>query len=500
MQAETRHRPFLFPWRRLAACLLMLCALTLGSGAAHAVPEQLPDGTCTDQPEYFPLEEPASGTGLISSIIVEIGTPLLTVSSTMFQAIAGDAGFKNVLRLACSIYVAVYGILFTFGMVQVTIHDLMVRLIKIGIIYTLLTPAAWGYFYFTVVHFFNNGVDDIILRVSSIAFGTGTGAGALVGSPFDPMDQALIYIVSSKMVVTLLATFATGPYGFIIGIILLMSLGSFLKSIFNALWVYVMAFVIRTLMFGMAPIFIVCILFSRTRHLFDGWLNQVVNASLQPIFLFTFFAFFVLLIRSCIIHLFDTPVCWMPTGTNTGAPGVSHFWRFALKDCGVTNPDGSQAYFAFDGRWSFTGPEDIGPLAACNTQIHPIGVILPLMIWILADIASRFNHIVIEIAKDISNASTDLSMGGDSIKSWFNALTGGGGGGGTAPAKAGGAAAGERNTAQSFNKLVENVRKSMPGSDARGPGGDGTNPARDGGLAGRRLNPPANPPANPPPK
>jgi type IV secretory pathway VirB6-like protein len=403
-------------FRALAMCFVLvamcLClpsnAMAVGDPAAY-----FPDGTCTSQDEIFGIVEPEPNTGLISSIILEISQPLLTVSQTMFQAIAGDEGFKNVLRLACSIYVAIYGILFTFGMVQITIHDLMVRLVKIGVINMLLSGNAWGYFYNIVVHFFNDGVDDIILRVSTIALGD--GAGGIVGSPFDPLDRALVYVVSSKMAITLLATFATGPYGFVIGLILVMSLGTFLKSIFMALQVYVMGFVIRTIMFGLAPIFIVCILFSRTRHLFDGWLNQIVNATLQPIFLFTFFAFFVLLIRSCLVHLLDTPVCWMPTQIHSGTPGVSHFWRFAIHDC---DKDGE--WVPFDGIWSFTGPENID--TSCNPEIHPIGIMLPLMVWILADLASRFNHIVIEIANSLANAATDLTMGADSIKKWFNQM------------------------------------------------------------------------------
>src|SRR6185436_2324103 len=101
-----------------------------------------------------------------------------------------------------------------------------------------------------------------------------------------------------KMAVTLMAIFGTFPYGPIIGLILLMALGSFLKALMNALWVYLMSLVMKTLLFALAPIFIPCILFTRTRHLFDGWLNQIVNATLQPILLFAFFAFFAILIRT----------------------------------------------------------------------------------------------------------------------------------------------------------------------------------------------------------
>ncbi|MBY0406738.1 MAG: type IV secretion system protein, partial [Rickettsiales bacterium] len=469
------------------ACVLGMLAMPAN---AEDPPAEIPDGTCTSQPEIFGITEPETGTGLISSIIYELTEPLEAVAQTMFEAIAGDEGFKNVLRLASSIYVAIYGIFFTFGMVQITIHDLLVRLVKIGIINTLISANAWAFFYDTVVYFFNTGTDDIILRVSSIAIGTPTNAGPLIGAPFDPLDQALVYVVSSKMAVTLLATFATGPYGFIIGLILVMSLGSFLKSIFNALWVYVMGYVIRTIMFGLAPLFIVCILFSRTRHLFDGWLNQIVNSCLQPIFLFTFFAFFVLLVKSCLITLLDWPVCWVPTTYTTGTPGVAHFWRFGLMLCGQKYPDGSQIYEAFDGEWSFQGPVNLPAKFNCNANIiHPIGIMLPLIVWILADLGSRFNQIVVEIAKDLSSAGTDLGMGADGIKKWFDKVTS------DAPkppgGAAGGAAAGNRFDPARLTSLVSGE------ATGRGPGvqATGDNPfANRNPLAGVRGGPGGGPP------
>lgn len=478
-------------WKKWAACLLLLFAFAVAAPAASfADPTaeedatQITDGTCTSE-NQFEIEEPEEDSGLIASIIESIKVPLKDVSSSVFLGIVGDEGFRNVLLIASSIYVAIYGIFFTFGMVQITIHDLLVRLVKLGIINLLLSQDAWKYFDDIVVKFFNGAVDDVILHVSTLAFNTATNVGPLVGTnPFDPLDQALIYVVSSKMAITLLATFATGPYGFIIGLILVMSLGSFLKALFNALWIYVMALVIRTIMFGMAPIFIVCILFSRTRHLFDGWLNQIVNATFQPIFLFTFFAFFVLLIKSCLQSLLAWDVCWMPIGTEFGTPTETRFWRFALKDCG-NFIDGVQQYVPFGGVWSFTGAEmeefKNDPRLNCNTEVHPIGVILPLMIWILADLAARFNHIVIEIAKDLSNAATDLSMGSGSIKEWFGNLFSNGG------PSSGSGTTGSRTTATSLGDIEKMVRANAPGTIPPTRPGPGTGP-------------PPPPPPPPPPK
>jgi len=163
-------------------------------------------------------------------------------------------------------------------------------------------------------------------------------------------------------------------------------------------------------LYALAPFFIPCILFSRTKHLFDGWLSQLVNACLQPIFLFTFFSFFAVLIEACLDQLFSTPVCWTAVKDAVkGAPFEGQFWRFAVWDCVTGN------WVPFDGVWGFEGPQDTG----CGGQpVHPIGIVLPLTLWIISDLASRFNVVIIQIAHDISQTTTDFGRGIEKLADW----------------------------------------------------------------------------------
>lgn len=461
---NTRCCPMIKPMQVLFfLSMLMLFFVNIDdvyAGSTAVYSNEPREGTCTSEPQYE-IEPLVPGTGLITQIVESISIPLNQLAEVVFVSIAGDSGFRNVVRVASSIFIAVYGIMFMLGMVQLTAHDLIMRLVKIGIMNILISGNAWAFFSGTVVRFFNGGVDALIAKITQIGFANAAGGSVgivgVTGAPFDPLDNALLFLVSTKMVVTLIATFFTGPYGLIIGFILLMSLGAFLKAIFNALWVYVMALVVRTLMFGLAPIFLVCLLFSRTRHLFEGWLNQIVNASLQPVFLFTFFTFFVTLLAAALSIILDRPVCLMPAEIQVGTPQVWNTWRFAIRSgCGVDN------WVPFDGMWDFDGVDLPQEMRVCNPEIHPLGIILPLMIWILADLAGRFNHIVIEIAKDLANASTDLSMGAGQVGSWFanaagqgNAGLGKGGGPGTT---------GQRGAPASLDQLNKMLDNSGSGS------------------------------------
>jgi hypothetical protein len=342
------------------------------------------------------------------------------VASTMFRNIAGATGFKFAFRAAIILYIAIFGLMFTMGMVQSTVYEFAVRMIKIIIIQTLVSTNVWNFFSGYVVTFFNAGTDELINIITASIYGGGGMGGVWGGNgdpstsvyPFVPLDNAIAYASSARMAVTILAIFFTGPYGFPIGLMLVISLGSFLKTLMSAMWVYLMSLVIKTLLFGMAPIFIVCLLFSRTKHLFDGRLNQVVNASLQPIFLFTFLIFFVNLIAACILNIIGpgtTPVCWTEFSESSRGTALGQFfWRFT-DAAGNPNPAG----------WNFTTPFPIPPL-------------LVFTLLILTELAGKFNDVVVQIAQDLAGAATDLSRGGERLMSMFTGSGSGGGGGGGA--------------------------------------------------------------------
>lgn len=387
--------------------ILPLLLIIFVPSLAHAQ-TFMPDGTCSNDPQFDIVPQ----YGIISAIVNNIANILNSIAGSMYLGIVGNSGFINAVRVAVTIYVAVYGMLFTFGMVQITLYDFVIRLIKISILTTLIAPNSWGFFFYTVVNFFNGGTDELISVVTSISVGN-----APTGNPFVTLDWAIAMATSAKMAVTLLAIFGTGPYGFFIGILLVMSLGSFLKSLVQAMWVYLMSLTLKTLLFGLAPIFIACLLFTRTKHIFDGWLNQVVNASLQPILLFAFFSFFSALVHQSIYNLLQRPVCWTEWAESLrGSPFSEHFWRFT-----------DQYGAPYGGTWSFTGSQ--------TGEIFPIDIISVLILLILAELAGRFNHVVIEVARDLAGAATNLS----GMHGAFGGGSGGGlGGSGGSGGKSGG--------------------------------------------------------------
>lgn len=398
--------------RNVIVTLLMLLALM---ALAIVIPESafaqlpvVPDGTCTTDPDFeFQNSDPADG--IVTMIISNVQYILDGVAQGLFNAVASNSGLQHAVYAAILMYVMIYGILFMTAMIQVTLWDFVVRMLKIAILAKFLDGSAWTFFSQTVVQAFNNGTNELIAVITYIAtdgiFYEFDPSNASA-TPFAVLDGAIQYALSAKMAVTLMAVFATGPYGVLFGLLIVNSLGTFFKALVNAIWVYVMSLVLKTLLFGMAPIFIPCILFQRTRHLFDGWLNLIINASLQPILLFTFFAFFCVLIRQCLFNILARPVCWTEwSDTLRGSPFAAHFWRFTTAD-----PDLGQ-WAPYSGIWDFTG--------GGSGEAFPMSFTLIVSLLILCELTSRFNTVVIEIAKDLAGAATDLRMSGESLAQWF---------------------------------------------------------------------------------
>jgi type IV secretory pathway VirB6-like protein len=340
-----------------------------------------PPGTCTNDAAFtYP-----HGLNIVSQITQQLncilfGCPGITgVGQVLYVAITNSFGFNQLVRVALVLYIIFYGISFTLGMVQLTVLDFVNRMIKFGLMLYFLSPTSWGIFSVTVGQFFNEGTIWLI-----------NGIGGIVGSndPFSVFDIAIGQTLSARMFVTLIAIFFSGPYGLIIGILLLMSLGTFVGAILQAVWVFLMSMVVRAFLFGLAPIFICCLLFSRTRHLFDGWLNQLVNATLQPVFLCTFFAFFAQLVLNAMNQILAVEVCYMPS------QGLFRGTSFDM-----VMP-----------RFTRNGQPYGGPIGWNDP--FPVSIFDVLTFLLLTQLTWRFNGIVLNIAKEISAASTNLNMQG----------------------------------------------------------------------------------------
>lgn len=397
-----------------------------------------PTGNCTNNPLIFSdgMITGEGVQGLLSIIVTQVKAILNNIAMKMYNGIITDPTFIKAVKALATLYIAIYGVMFTVGMMQTNITDFTIRGMKLVVVFMLIQPGSWVFFNDHVVKFFNEGTDDLINIFTSIAVGGVSVAG---DPPFKALDDVLTKALSTKMVVTVMAVFTTGIYGLLLGFLLVACLGSFIKSIFQAMLIYLMGLVLKTVLFGIAPIFISFVLFARTKPLFDGWLNQILSASLQPVLLFAFFGFFAKLVEGLINKTLAAPVCWTELAEGIrGSPFAQRFWTFM-------SPDASGTLKPFGGLNDLFGAASGAPGGTPPFPIENVAVLLITFIFI-AELSSRFNQIVLQVAQDLANAATNLSAMAGSMNQWFQNTVGGSAGSATPPAGPGGTSAPPRPT------------------------------------------------------
>jgi type IV secretory pathway VirB6-like protein len=341
------------------------------SAVAQSLTEPLPTGptsTCTNNDAVFDPDDSGSP-GIVDNIVKQVEEELNSISQNMFNTISGSGNFQSAVGAMVVLYISIYGIFFAFGMASESVYLFTLRVIKIVLLALLINGGAWALFNEYVVKFFDTAVKDLIDVVSTSVSGA---AGVPTDKPIGVLDGAINKAFSAKMIVHLAAMATTGMYGAVHALFAAWALVSLAGSFLLAIWIYLMSLVMRTLLFGLAPIFLACLLFERTKPIFLGWVNQIISVCLQPIFLFTFLSFFLTLIGSAMDSMLVMPVCWTEVAdTARATPFQTILPRFTIFDS-----SGNLAIYKGD--WYWQGAETGDPNAP--------KILYPVDILALADI------------------------------------------------------------------------------------------------------------------
>lgn len=205
---------------------------------------------------------------------------------------------SGVVSAIIVLYIVLMGIGFTTGMLSIKLSQLSSSMIRIAILAIILSPFSWEWFNYFVVGFFQQITDNLIQLMADSMITQIDPAGPMASAnpanvqgpvgPLTPLDILLEKLLrpSNVKIFELMIEHGQHPNA-MIGLLSLSAL-LMLGAVGIALWIYLLIIVATTLLFGLAPVFISCMLFARTRALFYGWLNLIINFTLQPIFLFGF--------------------------------------------------------------------------------------------------------------------------------------------------------------------------------------------------------------------
>ncbi len=365
--------------------------------------------------------------GMLSQLVEAIRTTLDDTWQTMYDSVV--AGFFGAVGALAMLYIIISGVIFAIGMSPLSLAEVVKRSLKVAIVAAICGSSALFAEY--VMPLLRGGADEIIAAMTTemvTVFDDGSFAMTEIGdagaNPFTPIDVLLARLFSASTVQIFEASLNTnGIWGgaftglFVIGVLFVFA------ALARAIWVYLMSLLALTLLYGLAPIFIAFLLFERTKNLFNGWLGQVVNYTLQPVLMFTFIGFFVILMIESMDEILSTEVC------------------FGEVEATLIGDEGNEREMVFsDGNgnplrvvWDISGPKCIQPgtnlVGPCpGLDAYPLDPLNVITFIMLGFVAYSFYDHVRSMAQDISGSFVDLEAGSP-INSAVNQI-------GTMPSKA----------------------------------------------------------------
>lgn len=366
------------------------------------------DATCTNA-----FENNDSNQGILTQIIDYIKQVIEQATQELYTGIIQHPAFLNALNAAFILFITLFGVMFIFGIVPFTLGQCVVRGMKMGVILAMIN-VGFPFFKEYAIKFFNDGTDELISAVIGIATGDRSPVSySAAGSPqpFTKLEGVVKKVLSSKNMVAIIGSATTGPMGPAMGGLLGMATMVFVQTIVKALKTYCLSLIAKALLFGLAPIFITFLLFERTKYIFSAWVNQLVNYSLQPLFMFAFLSFFIVMMESAIDNILKAELCWTEFENVEGGASATSMWRFKTKDGKVSSSD-----FTFQG------------LAQCLQQgsgscpDFPISIVDGLTFLILVHLAYKFSDVVTQIASEIAGAQSLLDKVRGGMGEYFQGM------------------------------------------------------------------------------
>jgi type IV secretion system protein VirB6 len=249
--------------------------------------------------QYFVQVQKENIKGMISTFVSDIMNQIRTYlfgSGTtegkvqkIFNMLVVDTAFIDAIRALLVLYIAYTGISFLIGMAQITQQEAAVRLTKVGVVITLISPDSWHFFNTYLFNLFTNGGLELIARVSAPVDAAEEYIALIESDPsliFSMFDKPFAQLFAKEVWIKILALILSSFIGFFLAIVVILSAIIYAISIGKAILIYLISLVGISILLMVAPIFISCILFQYTRSLFDAWIKQLINFTLQPVLVF----------------------------------------------------------------------------------------------------------------------------------------------------------------------------------------------------------------------
>jgi type IV secretory pathway VirB6-like protein len=238
--------------------------------------------------------------GIVNGIVAPVKQQLLNARLLMYFGLVGapdspNMTFYQIGIVGLNLYIIFYAVFFLFGIVEINQFDLLKRIIKICVIINLINSRlSWDFFTFYIFNLFEGGGKFLLMNILySSDYIAQTFTATNMDSNPNFFEQHLFTFVDdtigsffTEAVFLKLAALIISPWGILIGYIFIYCMGIFAFTMLQAVIAYLFAMIAVSLMIAVAPIFIMFLLFEKTKPMFDNWIKYMFGFCLQPVLLF----------------------------------------------------------------------------------------------------------------------------------------------------------------------------------------------------------------------
>ncbi|WP_338481716.1 type IV secretion system protein [Wolbachia endosymbiont (group A) of Nomada hirtipes] len=236
------------------------------------------------------------------------------VAQAMFENIAEKStSFHNFVLSLLVLFVMISSLLYLFGMIRETKHDMLIRMMKITLVIVLIFPGSFRFFYDHFLVLFVKGLEQLISVITNFAPNMNTGSIAqgdeakLFSFMEDMFNKFFAYSVWKKFAAFLhyqmWASLLMIPAIFI-GIVLY-----FLLCLY-AYIIFLSGFMGIAFLIAIMPLFLISILFSPLKSLFEGWIKFCISFCLQSIMIFALLSLLASIIMNTFYRQLGFTVCY----------------------------------------------------------------------------------------------------------------------------------------------------------------------------------------------
>ena len=236
---------------------------------------------------------------------------------------------RLIVKLVLTLSITFYGAKILLGGGAIKKTDILMYILKIGLVLYFATGEAWQTMFFDGIYSASTVFSQMVFKVETsndprkrdgcqfgkIVLSDGTQvaqssypAGKEYLAIWDTLDCKITRymgfgpeVSTANIVKLIIAGWLTGPIGIYFSIALLF-FGLLLISVaIRALHIFLSSAIAIIIMVYVSPIIIPLVLFEKTKPIFKGWLTQIISFSLQPMILFAYIAVLITLMDKTLI-------------------------------------------------------------------------------------------------------------------------------------------------------------------------------------------------------